>query len=204
MLGLLVVVGLTYADDAEAQIFKFKKKDGTIVYTDSLAQLPPKRRAYYNKKLQEREEKKQEQIRRLGKEEYERREKEKQLAALKEKQMDEEERQRRVAALNRVLSEMRQKVAKREAHKKEWQEKMAKAKKEVQRLLGEFNETQEKYKNLATKASFSLLPGQAQEMEKLRQKLPELEAQLDAAIEHLEFELPEQARKAGIPPGWLR
>jgi chromosome segregation ATPase len=189
---------------AEAQIFKYKKGDGTVVYTDNLSQLPKERREHYNKLLAEREKKKEELISAIGQEEYDRRAKEKEKADLEKQQMEEGERQARLASLNSVLAEMRDKKKARDASEASWRAKAKEAKEKVDRLLAEFNATQEKYLSLATKASFTLLPGQQEEMAELEKKLGELEAELDGAIEYLEFGLYEEARKAGIPPGWIR
>ncbi len=192
------------APDARAQIYKYKKGDGSVVYTDNLSQLPDDRRAYYNQLEQQKERQRQEQIARLGKEEFERQEKEKQLEALKLQELDEAERARRAAAINAALDEMRERKKERDASQSSWETKAKEAKKKVDDLLAEFNTTQEKYQNLATKASFTLLPGQQQEQIDLKAKLDKLEKDLDTAIEYLEFGLPEEARKAGVPPGWIR
>lgn len=199
----LLLASLFLGTEANAQIFKYKKPDGTVVYTDSLAQLPPARRAYYNRKLQEQERKRREAVQRLGKDEYERREKEKELEALRKRQMDEAERKRRIAAINAVLDDIRQRKKSREADEAAWRKKAKEAKEKVDRLLAEFNETQEKYKKLALNRAYAL-PGQQQERLELQKKLEKLEPELDAAIEYLNFGLPEEARKAGVPPGWIR
>jgi hypothetical protein len=193
-----------FAPEASAQIYKYQKKDGTIVYTDSLAQLPEDRRAYYNRLEQQREQKRQEQMRNLGKEEYERQENERKLKELEQQQLDEAERQRRAAEINAVLDQIRERHKERSASQSTWQTKASEAKKRVETLLAEFNTTQESYHNLAMKPQFTLLPGQYEEMTKLKEKLDQLEKDLDAAIEYQEFGLPEEARKAGIPPGWIR
>lgn len=199
----LLLASAFFGAEANAQIFKYRKPDGTVVYTDSLAQLPPALRAYYNKKLQEQEQKRREAMQRVGKEEYERQEKEKELEALKRKQMDEAERQRRIAAINAALDEIRARKKSRESDEAAWKKKAKEAKAKVDQLLAEFNETQEKYKQLAMNRAFAL-PGQQQERLDLKKKLDKLEAELDAAIEYLNFGLPEEARKAGVPPGWIR
>jgi hypothetical protein len=193
-----------FAPDASAQIYKYKKKDGTVVYTDSLAQLPDERRAYYNRLEQERERQRQEQMRSLGKEEFERRENERKLEELQRQELDEQERQRRAAAINAVLEQIKERQRERDSSQSVWRNKAAEARKKVDGLLAEFNTTQETYQNLATKASFTLLPGQQQEMLELKEKVDKLEKELDLAIEYLEFGLPEEARKAGVPPGWIR
>jgi chromosome segregation ATPase len=199
-IGMLLAV----SPDASAQIYKYKKRDGSVVYTDNLSQLPDDRRAYYNKLEQERERQRQEQIQKLGKEEFERREQEKKLEELKNQELNETERARREAEINAVLERIRERQKARDASQTTWQNKAAEARKKVADLLAEFNATQEKYQSLATRASFSLLPGQQQEMIDLKAKLDQLEKDLDLAIEYLEFTLPEEARRAGIPPGWIR
>jgi hypothetical protein len=198
------VLTAAIAPEASAQIYKYKKKDGTVVYTDSLAQLPEQRRAHYNKLEQERERQRQEMIQRLGREEYERKEKERQLEKLRLEELDAQERARREAALNAAITELRARKEQRDASESTWRTKASEAKKKVDDLLADFNRTQESYQSLATKASFSLLPGQQQQMVELKEKLDELEKELDAAIEYLEFGLPEEARRAGVPPGWIR
>ncbi len=199
-----IALFITAAPDAHAQIYKYKKGDGTVVYTDNLSALPQDRRAYYNKLEQERDRLRQEQIQKLGKEEYERREKEQQLEALRLQELDEAERTRRAAAINAALEEITQRTKERDATRSSWETKAKDARKKVDDLLAEFNSTQEQYQNLATRVSFSLLPGQQKEMMGLKKKLDALEKDLDAAIEYLDFGLPEEARKAGALPGWIR
>ena len=71
-------------------------------------------------------------------------------------------------------------------------------------LYQAFLAAQEKYNGLATRANFTLLPGQAEEMEQAQKDTERLEGELDQVIQEIQFNIPEEARKAGIPPGWLR
>ena len=200
VLGALALV----ASPAEAQVYKYETAEGTVVYTDKLSDLPNERRAHYNRLEEERARQRQELERAIGKEELERREAEAKRQELQRQQLDAEERARRMAAIDQVLEGIRERNKKREASKSAWQTRHKKAKEEVDRLLASFREAQKKWQNLATKADFALLPGQAKERDQARADMKKYEIELDKAIHELEVVLPEDARKAGIPPGWLR
>ena len=75
LLGLAaagLVLGL--GADARAQIYKYTQGDGTIVYTDKLSDLPESKRAEYNRREAEAEQRREALVNMLGKEEVERRE----------------------------------------------------------------------------------------------------------------------------------
>jgi hypothetical protein len=192
------------AGEAKADLYKYKKKDGTVVYTDNLGQLPPDRRDFYNKQREEREAKRQQLERELGKDEVARREAEAQKAALARAEMEEQERQQRLAAIDAVLEEIKRKSKDRDASREAWRQRMRAAQEKLQKLLAEFNAASTKYNELAIKPSFTLLPGQSEELETAKKDMERLEQEVDAAIEEVEVTIPEEARKAGIPPGFLR
>lgn len=200
----LVVAAVGVATPALAQVYKWKKPDGTIVYTDNLSQLPPERRAHYNKLEEEAQKKRRELEQAIGKEELERREAEAQRVDLAKAQLEEAERQKRLAALDETLALIRQRAKSREENKATWRERMAAAIKKRDEVYQAFMSAQEKYNGLATRANFTLLPGQAEEMEQAKQDMERLEVELDQVIQEIQFTIPEEARKAGIPPGWLR
>jgi uncharacterized membrane protein len=200
----LVVAAFGVATPAFAQVYKWKKPDGTIVYTDNLSQLPPERRAHYNQLEEEAQKKRRELEQAIGKEELERREAEAQRTNLAKAQLEEAERQRRLAALDETLAIIRHRVKLREENKSAWRERMAQAIKKRDELYQAFLAAQEKYNGLATRANFTLLPGQADEMEQAKKDTERLEVELDQVIQEIQFTIPEEARKAGIPPGWLR
>ena len=52
---------------AEAEIYKYTKKDGSVVYTDKLSQLPRERRAYYLRQQKAQEEERRKLEARIGK-----------------------------------------------------------------------------------------------------------------------------------------
>lgn len=201
---LPLTLGLVFAaGSARADIYKFQKPDGTVVYTDNLAQLPPDKREYYNKLREEREEKRREAERTLGKEEVQRREAEAQKAALEQARMEEAERQKRLSAIDETLKVIQQKTKDREANRETWRKRMQDAVARQVELLKQFNALQERVSQLVLK-SYTLLPGEAEELEKSRKQLGELEKAIDQQIEEVEVRIPDEARKAGIPPGYLR
>jgi len=201
---LALGLGLGLASTAEAKIYKYTKADGTVVYTDKLSDLPPARRAHYNKQEQEAAERQKARENQFGKEELKRRDAEAQRAKLMKAQMEEQERARRLAALDETLKSIERSKSKRGAHKAAWQKRIKDAKAKLQENLQEFRKTQDAYKALAMKAGFTLFPGQAEEKERLRKRVTELEAKVDASIHEVYVTIPEEARKSGVPPGWLR
>lgn len=204
MSGLLLCLGFFCPDEAGAQIYKYKKPDGSVVYTDSLAQLPAERRAFYNRREEEREKKKKELERALGKEEYERQEAERAKKEIEAAKLREEERQARLAAIDEQLLRFRKRKEQREASRAQWKKRLEEATKKRDVLLAEFKEVQAKHDAIAIQPSFTLLPGQNEEREKASKRLAELEPEIDRAIEEVDVVIPDEARKAGVPPGWLR
>lgn len=202
--GLVSLVFVSLSMPAQAEVYKYKKSDGTVVYTDKLSDLPKARRAYYNKRRAEREKQRRELERRLGKEEVERREAERKRKALVDQQLAESERQRRLRAIDAQLLEIRKRRKARADTKAEWTDRMKAARKRQRTLLEEFRKTQKAYQTLAIKPSFTLFPGQAKEKQRLLARLTQLEKELDAAIHEVSVVIPTEARKAGVPPGWVR
>lgn len=202
LLGLVLAVSVTQG--ARADVFKYVKGDGTIVYTDNLSDLPEDRRAMYNRKIAERERAQEELERAVGKEEVERREAEAKRQEIERQVKDEQERKQRIAAFDAQIRNYRAREQAREKGKLQWQTRMKAAKQKLEQQLAEFNQKQEEFASLATRADFTLLPGQVGQRDDLQKKLKVLEQSIDALIVEIDETIPEQARKAGIPPGWLR
>jgi hypothetical protein len=189
---------------AAAELYKYKKPDGTVVYTDNLGQLPAERREHYNKQREQREEKRRELEQQIGKEELARREAEAERIELSRQQMEESERQERTLRIETTLLEIQKKRAQREATRDGWRQKMLQARAQLDKKLEEFKLASEKANSIGIQADFSRLPGQNEELENLRKELERLEREIDALVVLTEETIPEEARKAGIPPGWLR
>lgn len=202
-LAVFVVVGFV-GSVAEARIYKYTKPDGTVVYTDRLSQLPSERRAYYNR-LEKEERKKEEAAKsRMSKEERERAEYEAERKRIAEAQMSEAERRRRLAAIDEAIASLQARNAKRDELKKEWQRRQSELQESLDKKLAEFRRTKEEWSALAIQADYALFPGQAQRKQELYAKLSKLESEIDGLLHQLTVVLPEEARRAGIPPGWLR
>ena len=195
---------LLVADAAHAQVYKYRKKDGTVLYTDTLADLPPKIRAKYAKREAEKARRRARLEASLGKAEVARREAEAKRKADLQRQMDQVDQMRRRQELQVLLKRIRDEEAQEADKKKQWQQRVAKARADVQALFTEFKKTREAFDTIAVRADFTLFPGQAGEKEKLRKKLDKLEKELDSALEELNVRIPNEARRAGIPPGWVR
>ncbi len=204
--GRILVLGAVFLGptDAAADVYKYTRPDGTVVYTDNLSQLPKARRAHYNRLRAEREAKRRRLERSVGKEKLARQEAKKKKEALKKAKMSEAERLRKMRELDKLLASLRAKRKIKEEERSEWQKRMKDARARLKERMDTFKKKQEKYKRLATAVGYALLPGQAEEKEKLKKELKALEGEIDALIEETEVTIPEEARKAGVPPGWIR
>jgi hypothetical protein len=189
---------------AAAEVYKYKKPDGTIVYTDNLNQLPADRREHYNKQREEREQKRAELERAIGKEELERRENEAKRVELERAQLAEAERQERMRAIDVVLADIQKRRSAREASREVWRQKMKTAREALEKKLAEFQALSEKANAISIQPDFARLPGQNEDLEKTKEALEKLEKEIDVLVEQVDVIIPDEARKAGIPPGWLR
>ena len=189
--------------DADADIYKYKKPDGTVTYTNSLADLPVERRRYYNQRKQEQEAKRAQLERKIGKDELARREAEAQRERLLRDKAKQAEAQAQLAELDARIAAWKTKSRQRDEVKTKWQNRLAGAKQKLETALAEFKEAEGTYQSIAMKASHTLFPGQAQQRDEALKKMTELEVVIDALIEEIEVTIPDEARKAGIPPGWL-
>jgi archaellum component FlaC len=198
----LTILGLT--STARAEIYKYIQSDGTVTYTDQLSQLPPERRAHYNRERERKEAERRELESRLGADGLKALEdQEAQEAELKRKiaAADEEARKQALEAQLKAIEASNQADSASEA---QWKQRVQGARAELDTLLATFKRKQTEYSNIAIRVDFALLPGQAQKRDALRLELQALEKQIDAKIIEVEQTIPEAARKAGVPPGWIR
>jgi chromosome segregation ATPase len=204
LMFFLALSSLALPSAAFADLFKYTKKDGSVVYTENLAEVPADRREFYQQRIAEREAERRALESSVGKEELERREAEAERARIERQAADDAERAQRLAQLDAQLRAYAEKHKKLDASKSQWQGRMRSAKAKLAQLLKEFQDTQAKHGSLAFRASHTLLPGQAEQQEQLAAKLKDLEQQIDAMIVEVEETIPDEARKAGVPPGWIR
>lgn len=189
---------------ARAEIYKYKKPSGAIVYTDNLSQLPPDRREYYFKLKEEREARRRELERRVGKDELVRREAEEKRVEDERQALADRERAERIAAMDAEIQALRKRNRGEHSERATWKRRMQEAETRMRRLLADFQDVSDRYNTIAIKPSFTYLPGEQEELERLRAQMENLERSVDAAIEEVEVTIPETARKNGVPPGWLR
>lgn len=197
------VVALAVPVAAHAQVYKYVKPDGTVLYTDTLAKLPPERRAYYNK-LMEEQRRAAEKVESQAKQERNAQADAEAERRRLQNAQGQADLQRRLAALDAEIQRLREKNQAREAEKQVWRQRYLETKKALDDKLGQFRKLQEEYQGLAIQVDYAMFPGQRQRKNELQGKLEALEKEIDQLIHQLNVVLPEQARKAGVPPGWIR
>ena len=202
VVGIGVVVGGTFA--AHAEIYKYTLPDGTTIYTDKLSDLPKDVRAKYARRAAEKAKRRARLEASVGKREAARREAEEKRKAQLERQIAEAQALQRQQEIRALIKRIDKSAAKEAEKKAKWQKRVIEARSRVKGLFEEFKKTREAYDTLAVRADFTLFPGQNQKKGELRKKLEKLEKELDEALKELNEKIPDEARKAGIPPGWLR
>lgn len=186
------------------QIFRYVQPDGTVAYTDQLSDLPKERRAYYNRLIAEQEKKNREVERKVQSEEEAIRQAERERAELARKQAAEKDLQRRLAAMDEAIESLRQRHRARNQAKEKWQRRLRAVQTELAQKLAEYRETKKEWQALAIRADFTLFPGEGEKKQALQAQMETLQKKVDALAHELNVVIPEEARKAGVPPGWLR
>ncbi len=105
------------------------------------------------------------------------------------------------------IEENRKAREEREADlKDEWQHRMQRAKQRLADAEQRYHALEEKRNNLLGSwggpASGHLEA--REEADRIDQEMKQVQAEIDAARNEVQNEIPEAARKAGVPPGWLR
>lgn len=189
---------------ARAQIFKFVKPDGTVMYTDKLSDLPKERRRYYNRLLAEQEKKNREAEKEVEARDAKIRRLEAERERLRRERIAAQERRRRLAALESTLESLREQNRARDKAKELWRERVRVAERDLAEKLEAYRDAKRAWQALAIRADYTLFPGQVTEKQELRERMEKLENEVDALAHQLNVVIPEEARKAGVPPGWLR
>jgi len=200
-----VFAGLTWAPTtAAAQIFKYRQADGTVAYTDQLSDLPAERRAYYNRLLAERAKRDEEAAKAARQTDAEIRAAEAERARLARQRMAEQEQRRRLAEMDRTIDALKERNRQRDAAKAKWKKRVEQTRAALSKKLAAYRTTKQEWASLAIRADYTLFPGQVEKKQELQARMRELEAEVDQLVEELQVNIPEQARKEGVPPGWLR
>ncbi|MBI4821917.1 MAG: DUF4124 domain-containing protein [Deltaproteobacteria bacterium] len=200
-LGLGLATEMASPADAEAQIYKYKKKDGTVVYTDSLAELPPDRRRYYNELDAAQKAERSELEAKIGKEELERREETARLAKEEEEAQQIREADERDSVLADIARKRQAGRKTGEAVRKVHVARYVRTVEQLKSLLAQYVAAQTAYEGIAMKAPHTLLPGEAANRDSYRAKMEGLVAQIDNLIKLVTETLPKEALKAGVSLG---
>lgn len=201
----LVVAGL--APDAHAQdgeIYKYVKPDGTVVFTQSLAEVPPAKRKEYQKAQQARAEERERLERTIGKDELLRREAEAERQRVEREAQNAADREARLRAIEDRLADGARRREAEDKLKQTWQQRMKGAKQRRAQLWAEYQKAKAEWEALAMRAPGTLFPGEAEARDAAADRMKKLEPQIEEANAEVEEKIPDEARKAGIPPGWLR
>jgi DNA repair exonuclease SbcCD ATPase subunit len=94
-----------------------------------------------------------------------------------------------------------------EALKNEWQQRMHDARQRKADAEERLRQYEEQRKSLQEKSGYGLYgytPQVQAELDRLDQEIGRAQVDLKNARDQIENVIPEEARKAGIPPGWLR
>ena len=203
-LGLAAVGLAAAARTADAQIYRYEKDDGTTVFTDQLSDLPPERRAFYNRKAEAARERLEAIEASMTPAERRRAELQAERERVATERQDAEARAEHLAELDAALRRLERQARLEALNRRYWQERVAKARAELKTALARYREARKAWEALAIQPRFTLFPGQAERRIELEEQLPKLAAAVEAANEALTETLPAKARKAGVPPGWLR
>ncbi len=201
---IVVASLLLAASKSEAQVYKYTNEKGVVVFTDKLSDLPPERRAHYNEREMAAKKRREQLARSRTPEQQRTAELEEERRKILESRVEEQQREARLAAIEQALRDIEETSKARAETKAYWQERKATAQRELQEALDRYREAVKEYEGLAIKVGFTLFPGQQNRLLELQALLPKLEADVDRANAFLTEALPEEARRAGVPPGWLR
>jgi hypothetical protein len=178
------------ASPGQAEVYKYVDKKGTVHYTDDPDQLPEPQRS---KVLRELEEK-------IRKEEEERRKRKEQGLEVPDERLPPPPRQ----PVPSGPHPSSKRLESRKASKKAWEAKAEKARERV-------TELEKKCEELKTERDINnrdrltaARPGAGQRYRRARAAYNKCQKDLEYARNYLEVTLPEQARKSGVPPGWIR
>lgn len=196
MKALLTVLALGAAlvvlppSPGRAEVYKYVDKQGTVHYTDDPDQLPEPQRS---KVLQELEEK-------IRKEEERRRKLKEQGIEVPDERLPPAPPPPQPSRPHPATDRLKQ----RKAAKKAWKERGRKARELVAELEEKCAQLQKERDRNKTDSLTFARPGAGKRYQKSQAAYENCQKNLKKARNYLTEELPEQARKSGVPPGWVR
>ena len=189
---LIVAVTLFFlSSPGRAEVYKYVDKRGTVHYTDDPDQLPEPQRSKVLRELEEQIKKESERHERLKKEGID----------LPNERLPPPPSPRPPQNIRHPAAD---RLESRKASRKAWEARGAKARERVATLEKKCAELKtERDRSNTDRLTFSR-PGAGQRYQKAQAAHQRCLKELESARDYLEVKLPEQARKSGVPPGWIR
>jgi hypothetical protein len=195
---LLAALFALWPADSVSEVYQWTDKKGTVHFTDDPEQLPEPQRSKALRELYEKQE--QEKKERKSRPKTPTRLKKSPVSSYPNERLPPASKKKRPAPTKVVEPERTSQKSEKEI----WQEKADRARKEVQDL----SEKCKRLETLRDQSSRNSLvyarPGDRQKHQQAIQDLEICQKDLKEAQDYLNKNLPEEARRAGIPPGWLR
>lgn len=203
---LLAVPSWGAAEEAAlpSGVYKFARPDGVVVYTDRLVELPPEVRRRYAEEERARQARYDAWVREVGKNEAERRALEQERKALAEQRALDQAAAQRLRRLNQTLSRLKDKRRQQAQRREMWQARVRKLRRSLAEALAAHQKARKEFERIAIQPQHTRLPGQTQKMLKAQADMARHAKTMDRLTRTLTEALPEEARRAGVPPGWLR
>jgi hypothetical protein len=173
-----------------AEVYKYVDKKGRVHYTDNPDQLPEPERSRVLRELEEKIKKEQERRRKLKE----------QGIQVPDERLPPPRPPQPPPGPHPATDRLEQ----RHAARKAWEARAQKARARVTKLEEKCAELKtERDRSRRDSLTFSR-PGAGQRYRKAQAAHQSCQRELKSARNYLDVVLPEQARKAGIPPGWIR
>jgi hypothetical protein len=174
-----------------AQVYKWTDKKGTVHFTDNPEELPEPMRSEALRKLREEREKKKEQ------------DKLRPAVPPPSVQRPTPLPSAQPAQPTQPATTSSQPASPR-GTKAQWQERMSRARSRVRDLEVKCSRLESESQRGSRDSLLFARPGDREKAQRASQELKSCRESLKKAKHHLDEELPEQARRQGVPPGWLR
>jgi hypothetical protein len=176
-------------EPARAEIYKWVDKKGRVHYTDNPDQLPEPQRSKVLRELEEKLRKERERREKLRKQGIE---------------VPEERLPPPPPPPDNRPHPATNRLEQRQADKKKWKALGKQARDQVALLENKCKELQNERDRDSRDSLTHARPGAGQRYQKSQAAYQRCQKDLEKARHYLEVQLPEEARRKGIPPGWIR
>jgi hypothetical protein len=196
ILSTVLAVALLDTSSPRAEVYKWVDKKGTVHYTDDPDQLPEPMRSKVLRQLEEKLNRRKKQEKRPGRRRRRDGLPNEKLPPPPDSSRSESPRTDEPDAFDEAAELAKQ--------RKDWSSRATRAREQVSRIEKECEELRSKRDQSKRDALILARPADREKAQKTADALKSCEEKLGKARHYLDVELPEQARRAGIPPGWLR